>query len=147
MTTKRKPVAKMTVRARRNSATGRVTKVPTAAEIREGISFAYIETLQTNLAASEQAILDVVKMSRTTLNRRKESGRLTHEESDRAATLLRVYDKAVAYFEGDSDAATRWMKQPARAFTGETPLQHSDTATGAQEVIELLGRLEHGIPT
>ena len=146
MSTKKKPMAKMATRARRNSRSEKVVKLPTAAEIRKGISFAYIETLQANLAASEQAIREVVKMSRTTLNRRKESGRLTHEESDRAVTVLRVYEKALAYFEGDSDAATRWLKQPARAFAGETPLQHSDTATGAQEVIELLGRLEHGIP-
>jgi putative toxin-antitoxin system antitoxin component (TIGR02293 family) len=147
MTTKKQPMAKVAFRARRTRASGQFVKVPTAEEIRKGISFAYIETLQANLAASEQAIRDVVKMSRTTLNRRKESGRLTHEESDRTATLLRVYDKAVAYFEGDADAATRWLKHPAGAFGGETPLQHSDTATGAQEVIELLSRLEHGIPT
>jgi putative toxin-antitoxin system antitoxin component (TIGR02293 family) len=146
MRMKKKPVAKRAFRVGRNSTAAKVVKVPTAAEIRKGISFAYIETLQVSLAASEEAIREVVKMSRTTLNRRKESGRLTHEESDRAATVLRVYDKAVAYFEGDADAATRWLKQPARAFAGETPLQHSDTATGAQEVIELLGRLEHGIP-
>jgi putative toxin-antitoxin system antitoxin component (TIGR02293 family) len=147
MTTKRRPAAKRIGRARPNSATGKAVKVPTAAEIRKGIPFSYIETLQANLAASEQAIGEVIKMSRSTLNRRKETGRLTHEESDRAATVLRVYDKAVAYFEGDADAATRWLKQRAKAFAGETPLQHSDTATGAQEVIELLSRLEHGIPT
>jgi len=146
MTTKKQPMARVAFRARRTTASRRFVKVPTAEEIRKGISFAYIETLQANLAASEQAIRDVVKMSRTTLNRRKESGRLTHEESDRTATVLRVYEKAVAYFEGDTDAATRWLKHPARAFGGETPLQHSDTATGAQEVIELLSRLEHGIP-
>jgi putative toxin-antitoxin system antitoxin component (TIGR02293 family) len=146
MTTKKQPLAKMTSRVRRTKTTGRFVNVPTAAEIREGISFAYIVTLQENLAASEQVISDVIKMSRTTLNRRKESGRLTHEESDRAATVLRVYDKAVAYFEGDADAATRWLKHAAPVFGGETPLQHCDTATGAQEVIELLSRLEHGIP-
>ena len=147
MTTKKKPAAKMQTRVRRSATSGKVVRVPTAAEIREGISFEYIETLQANLAASEQVIREVVKMSRTTLNRRKESGRLTHEESDRAATVLRVYHKAVAYFDGDAEAATRWLKQPAPAFGRETPLQHSDTATGAQEVIELLSRLEHGIPT
>ena len=146
MTARKQPMTKLVSPARRTTASKRSVKVPTAEEIREGISFAYIETLQANLAASEQTIREVVKMSRTTLNRRKESGRLTHEESDRTATVLRVYEKALAFFEGDADAATRWLKHPASAFGGEAPLQHSDTATGAQEVIELLSRLEHGIP-
>ena len=30
---------------------------------------------------------------------------------------------------------------------GDTPLERADTATGAEDVIDLIGRLEHGIPS
>ncbi|MBW1797126.1 MAG: DUF2384 domain-containing protein, partial [Deltaproteobacteria bacterium] len=35
--------------------------------------------------------------------------------------------------------------EPARALGGKTPLEYADTEPGAQEVDELLGRIEHGV--
>jgi len=126
--------------------TGFKVRIPSVAEIRAGLPLGYRDELLKELATSEQTLNQLLRLSRTTLNRRRETGRLTHEEGDRAATVARVLEAAVAYFEGDKDAATRWLNHSARAFAGETPLEHSDTVTGAQEVIDLLNRLEHGIP-
>ena len=43
--------------------------------------------------------------------------------------------------------ALEWLKHPNPAVGGDTPLEHAGTPAGAEEVIDLIGRLEHGIPS
>lgn len=124
----------------------RRSRLPTAEQIRSGLEIERLNELGRVLQISDDQLSLVVRVPRATLNRRRVSGQLTHEEGDRTAIVMRVFAQAVDYFEGDEDAARRWMKHPAPAFDGETPLKRCDTATGAQEVITLLTRLEHGIP-
>ena len=52
--------------------------------------------------------------------------------------------RATEVFE-DEAAAREWLKSPAVAFGGESPLSFADTEIGAREVEILLGRLEHGV--
>jgi putative toxin-antitoxin system antitoxin component (TIGR02293 family) len=56
------------------------------------------------------------------------------------------YDKAVEVFE-DPQMARKWLKEPSWALGDVTPLQYADTELGAQEVEDLLGRIEHGVFT
>jgi uncharacterized protein (DUF2384 family) len=53
----------------------------------------------------------------------------------------------VAYFDDNRNDANEWLKHPNPALTGETPLERANTAIGADDVIDLIGRMEHGIPT
>ena len=48
---------------------------------------------------------------------------------------------------GDAAAAALWLRTPAPALKGETPMDHATTEFGARDVIRLIGRLEHGIAT
>ena len=96
---------------------------------------------------TEAQLASVVGIPRQTLVRRRLRGVLQRDEGDRAATVARVFNAALAYFEGDREHALDWLKHPNPALGGETPLQRADTATGAEDVIDLIGRLEHGIPT
>ena len=78
--------------------------------------------------------------------RRLKQGRLTRHESDRAARLARVYNAALEFFDYSHDSAVCWLKHRNPALAGETPLEHSDTEVGAEEVLTVLHRLTHGIP-
>lgn len=122
-------------------------RLPTPQEVREGIDTDTLDWLRDWLHVSDADLNEVLLISRSTRRRREASGTLTHEESDRAANVLRAIVKAIDYFEGDETAARRWMKHNAPSLGGETPLRHCDTAIGAQRVIRLLSRLEYGIPT
>jgi putative toxin-antitoxin system antitoxin component (TIGR02293 family) len=42
-------------------------------------------------------------------------------------------------------AAREWLRAPAVALQGESPLEYLDTEIGAREVENILGRLEHGV--
>ncbi|MCY1538575.1 putative toxin-antitoxin system antitoxin component [compost metagenome] len=53
-----------------------------------------------------------------------------------------LWDAAVELFEGEQVAAEHWLYQPLPALGGRTPLQ-----APLQEVLDLIGRLEHGVFT
>jgi len=88
---------------------------------------------------------EILFMSARTLQRRKTAGRLRAGESDRLLRLSRIFGEALGLFEGDSDAALRWMKKPLPILGRVSPLQMSKTEPGALEVERLIGRLEHGV--
>jgi putative toxin-antitoxin system antitoxin component (TIGR02293 family) len=50
-------------------------------------------------------------------------------------------------FEGDANAARQWLTAPQPALGGSTPGDYAATELGAREVENLIGRLEHGIPS
>jgi putative toxin-antitoxin system antitoxin component (TIGR02293 family) len=57
----------------------------------------------------------------------------------------RVFAKAIELFEGDSDAALEWMSTPLPALGGSTPNDVLKAELGEREVVNLIGRIEHGV--
>jgi putative toxin-antitoxin system antitoxin component (TIGR02293 family) len=119
------------------------------AEIHRGFSINVIDKLVHELAISQQALLQTLSLSSATLTRRRthKQKRLTPQESDRVYRVAVVYRTALELFEGDKQAARDWLKEPAKALGGDSPLQHIDTEAGADDVQDLMGRLEHGVIT
>ena len=120
---------------------------PTPAEIRAGLPVSFLDRLKGALEASETQLASVVGISHRTLVRRRSQGVLRRDEGDRAATVARVLDRAMSYFDGDRRQALEWLMHPNPAVGGDRPLEHAGTPAGAEEVIDLIGRLEHGIPS
>jgi putative toxin-antitoxin system antitoxin component (TIGR02293 family) len=82
---------------------------------------------------------------RRTFAHRKEKGqRLTPEQSDRLARVVRVVARASEAL-GDETRAGRWLRAPNRALEGRPPLDLLDTDVGARMVERILVRLEHGV--
>lgn len=115
-------------------------------QIRQGLSFAAFARLQRNTALSLQALADAIAIPERTLARRKESGRLAPDESDRLVRVARIVARAIELFEGDVDGARDWLLTPRFALGDVAPLAFAKTDAGALEVDRLIGRLEHGIP-
>ncbi|AJI94637.1 hypothetical protein BD65_399 [Yersinia ruckeri] len=83
--------------------------------------------------------------SRSLTRRRTHDGRFTPEESERIARFVRVMDAAVDLFGGDRTKATVWMSTPVKGLGNRTPDSLLETETGALEICDLIGRLEHGV--
>lgn len=113
--------------------------------IEKGLPYSAFERLQRNTGFSNEQLLDLLQIPRRTLARRKSSGKLSAEESDRLVRLARVYGRALYFFDGDAEAATNWLTAPQYAFGGVRPSEMVRTDVGAQEVETLIGQLEHGI--
>ena len=136
----------MTVTATAGSG-GRELRVPTAAEIRAGLPVSFLDRLKCALEVTDTQLASVVGIPHRTLVRRRSQGVLRRDEGDRAATVARVLDRALSYFDGDRRPALEWLRHPNPAVGGDTPLERAGTPAGADDVIDLIGRLEHGIPS
>lgn len=62
--------------------------------------------------------------------------------SRESETLLLM--RALEVF-GDSQNAQRWMQQPNPALSNQTPLRALQSVGGRTEVLNILGRIEHGV--
>ncbi len=60
------------------------------------------------------------------------------------SVLAKVMQRALEVI-GDREQALRWMGTPVRALGYATPISMLSTVPGEQEVLTVLGRLEHGI--
>jgi putative toxin-antitoxin system antitoxin component (TIGR02293 family) len=60
--------------------------------------------------------------------------------------LVRVAVRAEIVL-GDRQTALDWLESPNRALEGQTPLALLDTDLGAEEVLQVLGRLKEGVYT
>jgi len=116
-------------------------------QVHRGLSYSAFERFQRNTGLPYRAIAQVAGVPERTLARRKESGRLAPDETDRLVRLSRVVARAIELFEGNVDAARDWLTQPVLALGGRVPIEFASTDVGAIEVESLIGRLAHGIPT
>ena len=115
-------------------------------QIKKGLPLEIFEKLCKNLGIPEKELCRVLKIPPSTLARRKKSGQLSFEESERVFRIGRLYDKAVEVFK-KPELSRKWFKEPAWALGDVTPLDYSDTELGAKEVDDLLGRIDHGVFT
>jgi putative toxin-antitoxin system antitoxin component (TIGR02293 family) len=112
--------------------------------LKQGIPADSFDKLRKRLNVSDNLLSRIVQIPKRTLTRRRRDGRLRTDESERVLRVATVYDKALDVFE-DKGAVESWLKNPARGLGNKIPLEYADTGVGAQEVINLLGRIEHGV--
>ncbi len=113
-------------------------------QIKRGLPVSSFEKLRKNLDISEKSLSLTVRIAKRTLTRRKQEGRFTAAESERVLRIAKLYDKAMDVFE-ERNLSRKWFREPAKALGGKTPIDYADTEPGAQEVWDLLGRIEHGV--
>jgi len=82
--------------------------------------------------------------ARTYARRVAGKARLTLPEGERAARLMRVFDRALQLF-GNNENVRKWLHAELPALGWRTPIDYAQTEPGAREVENLLGRIEHGV--
>jgi len=114
-------------------------------EVREGFTFARAERAYKRLGFTLEEVADSVGVPPRTLHRRKQTGaRLDRTESEKMLRLARVGAAAFDVF-GDEELARAWLRSPIRALGDATPASLLDTDIGAQAVMDVLTRIEHGV--
>lgn len=116
-----------------------------AEKVETGLSFESLERVGRITGLSLEKLRIAVRIAPRTLTRRRHEKRLSPEESDRLVSLSRLLSMTYELFEGDSATAMRWFISPSLALGGLSPLEAAATETGAREVENLIGRLEHGV--
>jgi len=114
--------------------------------VASGLSYSALERLRRAVDLPMSQLAELIRVPTRTLARRKESGRLEPEESDRLLRLSRIVGLTLRLFEGDLSETRRWLSAPHASLGDDAPLAMATTEVGAREVEHLIGRLEHGIP-
>ncbi len=112
--------------------------------IQAGLPVRELEQLQVSLDLPAGILGTKLGISKATLHRRKASGRLRPEESDRVVRFARLMGKAIEVLETEENAR-RWLTSAQVGLGGAIPLDYAETEVGAREVEDLLGRIEYGV--
>lgn len=111
---------------------------------REGLPYAALAAVAKRYGIPLATLARVIGLPERTLARRKKERRLRADESDRLLRVARVATSAEDVL-GAQAKAGRWLQTPNRALGGAMPLDLLDTDLGAEEVVTILGRIEHGV--
>jgi putative toxin-antitoxin system antitoxin component (TIGR02293 family) len=114
------------------------------AAIRTGLPIKELDELREKLNIPMEKLAAKLGISKATLHRRKATGRLGPEESDRLLRFARLLGRAVEVLESEQNARA-WLSSPQVGLGGEVPLDYAETELGAREVEDLLGRIEYGV--
>jgi putative toxin-antitoxin system antitoxin component (TIGR02293 family) len=89
-------------------------------------------------------IYELVLPRRTLAHRREKEQRLSPEESDRLARVVRILARSEQAL-GSTEHASSWLRKSNRALAGKRPLELLGSDAGARAVEKVLGRVEHGV--
>lgn len=110
-----------------------------------GLDTATVKFLAQHLDVPMKDVLDMTDIKSSTFHGRSKRGEpLSPEESERVYRLAKITEAAERYFQ-DRAAARRWLANPKVALGGDSPLNFARTAEGADYVVNLLGRMAHGV--
>ncbi len=114
-------------------------------QVERGLSFGAIRSLESVSGLAAPAIGSAIGIPERTFARRKATGKLAPDESERLIRLSAIFEKAVGLFEGDVEAAMSWLTSPKKALQQNSPIDYLRTELGGREVETLIGQLEHGV--
>lgn len=119
------------------------TELDLAAAVRAGIPTRAVRLVWKKKIMSPAETYAYV-VARRTFEHREKAGRLTPEQSDRLARVLRLTALAERAFGEPAKAAT-WLRRKTRPLDEHAPIELLNSDAGAKAVEDLLGRIEHGI--
>jgi putative toxin-antitoxin system antitoxin component (TIGR02293 family) len=113
--------------------------------VKSGLPFAVIRRLQETTGLTLERIKGVARLSAGSFARRKRSGRLSPDASERVLRLGRIFERATSLYGGDQAGAMEWLETPIPSLGNQRPLDLAQTEPGGREVEDLIGRIEHGV--
>ncbi|MCG8707431.1 DUF2384 domain-containing protein [Brenneria sp. 4F2] len=115
-------------------------------QLKAGLPVGVLDDIRHWSAMSKSDLLRVTGINERNVARRKNAGKnLSPDESERVARFVRVMDTAVRFFGGNKEDASHWLGRPVKGLGNSAPISLISTESGALEVLDLIGRLEHGV--
>lgn len=111
---------------------------------RKGISKKSLLALAKKISLTIEEVASVLHISERTLQRYTPQTLVKTEYADRAIELALLYERGIEVL-GSERAFGNWIKSPNYALGGEIPFNLLDTRIGFTMVLDILGRIEHGI--
>lgn len=117
----------------------------TAQRVEEGLPVMEIVNFAKQAGFTNNELARLIQIPPRTYARRVAGkGRLKIHEGERAARLMRVFDRAKQLFVTD-DNTRGWFDAKLIVLGGKTPLEFAQTEPGAREVEAIIDRIEDGV--
>lgn len=113
--------------------------------LHEGFSYSIFDKVSLVSMLDKKQLAQVCQLAPATLARRAKLGKFTREESDRLHRFATVLVAANTLFDKDMLATKRWLTEPVYGLGDKAPLDMLATSAETQAVLDLIGRLEHGV--
>ncbi|WP_110651283.1 antitoxin Xre/MbcA/ParS toxin-binding domain-containing protein [Salinicola peritrichatus] len=113
--------------------------------LHEGMAYTVYPKLAKLAGIEQKALARYVEIPPATLSRRVKSGRFKVAESDRLYRFAELFRAATELFEGDTSSARDWLLKPNYGLGERRPIEMITTSAEFQTVLNLIGRLEHGV--
>ncbi len=123
----------------RDSGTIRVLK-----SLDRGLKTEAIEKIASYLGISVNEFIGYLRISRSTWQRRKKTGMLDYDLSDRVLQLSTLLDQAENVF-GDEIKVRQWFLLPSIVFEGKRPVELIGSLSGMNLIGDELMRIEQGV--
>lgn len=111
---------------------------------RKGLPKSVIVTISGLLGISMEKMSDLIHISHRTIQRKKPSDLLNVYSTEQILEIAEVISRGVEVFNS-IDVFTKWLHQEIRYLNYQKPLDYLDTSFGTKMVLDILGRVEHGV--
>lgn len=108
-----------------------------------GLPYSVVERLVKTLDLTIEEFCLIIPVSRRTLARYRH-GILDAHLSDHVLMVGKIFERATEVMESSANALV-WLKTPNYSFRHKRPLDYLSSFAGAQEVLDELGRIQHGV--
>lgn len=92
----------------------------------------------------EKDLAEISGLSQRTISRMADDQLLPPQSAEVIISIMRTFQRAVEVFESE-EMAHKWLKTALPVLGNQTPLQAVSNRFGAELVLDLLGRIEHGV--
>lgn len=109
-----------------------------------GISTTAIEEIASYLDISVNKLMEYLRISRSTWQRRKKIGKLDFNLSDKVFQVSKLLEYAENVF-GNSEKVRLWFKMSSIVFENRLPVELIGSLSGINLINDELIRIEHGV--
>lgn len=110
----------------------------------EGLPKQALVIFMQKINLDERRLFSYLDVTRRTIDNYKPHERLRLYISDRLIHLAELYVKGKEIFDSFENF-NEWLNRPSVDLQGEKPVDRINTRKGIDELLQVLGRIEHGI--
>lgn len=113
-------------------------------DLENGIPVSVIDSIADYLEVPVNQLMNFMHISRSTWHRRKKTGKLDFNLSDKAVQVAKLLDYAERVL-GEPQKVRSWLNIPSFVFENMRPIELIGSASGIALINDELTRIEHGV--
>ncbi|WP_111638737.1 antitoxin Xre/MbcA/ParS toxin-binding domain-containing protein [Marinomonas shanghaiensis] len=115
-------------------------------QLAEGFDFAFIGRIVKQAQIKQITVMKAAGIDRGTLSRHTRARtKWTGASAVKVYNAARIIDATLNLFDQDKQKAENWLNTPAIALGGISPADYARYPLGQEAVIDLIGRIKHGV--